>query len=64
MFTRGDLRKTRYYREVREEVRQEEALGLIMRLLPRRISTVNPQWVLSSYPTECQYPYGGDCVFW
>ncbi len=42
MFTRNDLRRTRYYQEVREEVRQEEALELIRRLLIRRIGAVNP----------------------
>ncbi len=67
MFGLNELKKTRYYQEVREEVREEviqevreevreeviqevtqeihkeEALGLIMRLLVRRIGTVNPQ---------------------
>ncbi|MFB8790315.1 MAG: Rpn family recombination-promoting nuclease/putative transposase [Potamolinea sp.] len=59
MFGLNELKKTRYYQEVREEVREEltqevreevtqevqkeKALGLIMRQLLRRIGTVNPQ---------------------
>ena len=43
MFSLQDLKKTRYYQEVREEVRQEAKVELIMRLLPRRIGAVNPQ---------------------
>jgi predicted transposase YdaD len=59
MFSLSDLKRTRYYQEVREEVREElqqevreelqqevrqqEALELIRRLLLRRIGAVNPQ---------------------
>ena len=55
MFSLSDLKRTRYYQEVREElqqevrqevreeVRQQEALELIRRLLLRRIGAVNPQ---------------------
>lgn len=39
MFGLNELKKTRYYQEVREEA----TLELIMRLLVRRIGTVNPQ---------------------
>ncbi|BAZ53113.1 hypothetical protein NIES4103_57840 [Nostoc sp. NIES-4103] len=48
MFTHDDLKKTRYYRELKQEVieditkevKQEEALALILRQLPRRIGIV------------------------
>ncbi|QSJ17248.1 Rpn family recombination-promoting nuclease/putative transposase [Nostoc sp. UHCC 0702] len=53
MFTRDDLKKTRYYQELKQEVieditkevKQEEALALILRLLPRRIGTVKPELI-------------------
>jgi predicted transposase/invertase (TIGR01784 family) len=59
MFSLSDLKRTRYYQEVRQEVREElqqevreelqqevrqqEALELIRRLLLRRIGAVNPE---------------------
>lgn len=45
MFGNGDfdIKTTRFYEEVREEVRQEEALELIMRQLRRRIGNMDQQ---------------------
>ena len=47
MFGLNELKHTRYYQEVREEVteevRQETTLELINRMLLRRLGAVNPQ---------------------
>ena len=37
------MRESVIYQEILEEGKQEEALALIMRLLPRRIGTVEPE---------------------